>query len=648
VLFIILDGLNPYNMNKRFILLVFIALTVFAKAQQVPAPPVPVAQAYGKVDMADLEMKSCDFEKDANAEVLFDVAIMSPYSGLNTSRHTRIKIFNDQGKNAANIRLIYFSYMGAVGINSLQGETINLEDGKAVITPLDKKQIYTEKINLFTSAIVFALPNVKAGSIIEFKYDQYFPDVWYFQRSIPTRYSEIHADFDANAQFRLIPHVSLPYTKSVGQPTDFQQTKVLTNIPSLPDEPYMSSRTDNLQRMEYIDMNDVYINTWPKIGEIMMEFNDFGYEMDRNLAGENVIINRAKALKTDNEKIAFIFDTVKTNMKWNEQTSFLTTEDGIVRAWDKKTGNSTEINLMVYDLLKKCGIHAYPLVVSSKENGKINPVNANPNLLNNTVVYVAVDSSTYYVLDATNKNNLFNVIPKDNLNSFGLRIDEDNKDYSTVFVENEDPAMQSVFLNAEIKPGGKMNGSAQISSFSYNKKENTERYKADGEAKFIDYLRDDDNNLKLSNLKLENMEDDTLPLVQNVDFDMDLAGSDETYIYFNPNLFSGMHTNPFLSENRFTDIDFGYRDNLVINGVFKIPAGYKVDALPKNITMLMPDQSIIFKRVLTEDDSTGTIVVRYVINHKKTIYFKEDYPDFHAFYKKLFELLNEQIVLKKT
>jgi hypothetical protein len=635
-------------MNKIFTLLFLLFITYMVNAQQTGVASTPVAQPYGKVDIASLEMKSCDFEKDANAEVLFDVAIMSPYKGLNTSRHTRIKIFNDQGKSEANIRLIYYSFMGALGINDLQGETINLEDGKVVLTPLDKKQIYTEKINLFTSVIVFALPNVKAGSIIEFKYNQYFPDVWYFQQNIPVRYSEVRTDFDANAQFRLIPHVSLPYTKSVGQPTDFQQIKVLTNIPSLSNEPYMTSRKDNLQRMEYIDMNNVNINTWPKIGDIMMKFNDFGYELDRNLAGEKVIINRAKALKTENEKIAFIFDTVKTNMKWNEITSFLTSKDGIVRAWDKKTGNSAEINLIVYDLLKKCDINAYPLVVSTKENGKINPVNANPYLLSNTVVYVAVDSSTYYVLDATNKNNLFNVIPKENLNSFGLRIDEDHKVYAPVFIENEDPTMQSIFLNAEIKAEGKMTGTAQISSFSYNKIDNTERYKADGEAKFTDYLRDDDNNLKLSNLKLENMEDDTLPLVQNANFNMDLTGSDETYIYFNPNLFSGMHKNPFLSESRFTDIDFGYRDNLVINGVFKIPAGYKVDALPKNITLLMPDQSIIFKRVLTQDDNTNSIVVRSVINHKKTIYFKEDYPDFYAFYKKLYELLNEQVVLKKS
>ena len=104
-------------------------------------------------------------------------------------------------------------------------------------------------------------------------------------------------------------------------------------------------------------------------------------------------------------------------------------------------------------------------------------------------------------------------------------------------------------------------------------------------------------------------------------------------------------TNPFLSENRHTDIDFGYLHNLAINGIYTIPTGYKIDALPKNISMTMPDRSITFRRIVAEQD--GKIAVRYTISYQKSIYFKEDYADFHEFFKKMYEMLNEQIVLKK-
>jgi len=65
------------------------------------------------------------------------------------------------------------------------------------------------------------------------------------------------------------------------------------------------------------------------------------------------------------------------------------------------------------------------------------------------------------------------------------------------------PARESVFITADIKAGGKLEGTAQISSSSYNKINAVERYKKDGEKKYIDFLRNDDNNLKVASLKME-------------------------------------------------------------------------------------------------------------------------------------------------
>jgi hypothetical protein len=145
-------------------------------------------------------------------------------------------------------------------------------------------------------------------------------------------------------------------------------------------------------------------------------------------------------------------------------------------------------------------------------------------------------------------------------------------------------------------------------------------------------------------MTFENMEIDTLPLRQKLDFNFDL-GADDSYITFTANLFTGLKTNPFLAENRFTDIDFGYRDNYAVTGIFKIPAGYKIDAMPKSISMAIPDGTIVFKRFVAEQD--GSIMVRFSIDHKKSLYFKENYPEFREFSKKMYEMLNETIVLKK-
>lgn len=261
------------------------------------------------------------------------------------------------------------------------------------------------------------------------------------------------------------------------------------------------------------------------------------------------------------------------------------------------------------------------------------------------VVFLPVDSTKSYVLDASSKYNLFNKAPFEELNSFGLNVDADSKLFQTVFIEDDEPALQSVFVNAEIAPEGKMKGMAEINSYSHKKIKALAKYKDDGEEKYQRFLANNDNNIKISGLKLEGAEVDSIPLTQKFNFDVDLTSSDEHYIYFNANLFTLMGENPFKKEERFSDIDFGYRDNYVINSLYKIPPGFKADSLPKSVTIVMPDTSIIFKRTVAQNE--GTILVKYSLNHKKTIYFREDYQDIRGFYKKMYDLLNEQLILKK-
>ena len=656
-------------MNKTFTLLALCLLAFSVKAQNA----APTYQLYGKVDKEDLELKACDFETDAIAEVLIDKGDLYYDTQFNQilDCHRRIKIFNDNGKDHANIRIPFVSADRQEYITGLQGETINITDGKVEITKLDKKLVYTQVVDKYNSALVFTMPNVKPGSIIEYKYTVtssvfYRVPAWFFQDRIPVRYSEYDTSIPEWLYFQSQAKMRVPFTSDaksqgngsygIGQDATTYTTEIekrtLVDIPSLPDEPFMSSVADNLERVSFQltsfrPPNGFVQNSsdsWEKVATQLIEDEDFGKQVNRKLNGEEVITGKAKSLKTDDEKIAYVFNEVKNSMKWDGDDQWYT-NDGTREAWDKKTGNSTEINLILYHLLNKSGVKAFPMVVSTRDNGKVNPAYTYLKQFNRAVVYIPIDSTRYYVLDAAGKYNMYNETPFYLLNSSGFYVDMDKKTSDMIFLNKVTPVRRSVFIIADIKPDGKMEGTAQISSFSYNRINGVTRYKTDGETKYIDYLRDDDNNLKVSSLKMENMDVDTLPLIQNVSFNLDLAGSDDNYIYFNPNLFTLLHKNPFLNEKRSTDIDFGYLDNLAINGQFKIPAGYKVDALPKNISMTNPDKSITFRRIVGEQD--GAVVVRYTINYKKSIYFKEDYADFHEFYKKMYEMLNEQIVLKK-
>nr|WP_294790519.1 DUF3857 domain-containing protein [uncultured Mucilaginibacter sp.] len=651
-------------MNKiTTFLLVAIAL---AGNAQTPAQTTTGLMPFGKVDLADLEMKACDFEKDANAEVLFDKGeiYFDIKFDILYERHRRIKIFNENGLKQAEIRIPYYGGNRLEYLTGIQAQTINLVNGKPEITKLDKKLIYTKTIDKVRSEIAFTFPNVKAGSIIEYKYTwstvsvSNFPD-WFFQDRIPVRYSELTTSIPGAYYYRTQVRTRDPFVKDVSSEerklghNNQARTIALANVRSLPDEPYMSSFADNLQCITF-QLTEVtaalqgvyktYSDTWAKVGGILADDEDFGRQLKKKLKGEEVILATAAKLKTDNEKIAYIFNEVKNTMKWDGVDRWYT-NDGTATAWEKKTGNSAEINLIVYHLLKQANVNVYPMVVSTREHGKVLPFYTSLVQFNRAVAYVPMPNDKMYVLDATNKYNVYNIIPAELLNSSGFYIDKAKEVYDIVPLVKNEPVSQSVFVTAQIKPEGKIEGTATIRSSGYNRISAVTRYKTDGEKKYIDYLRDGDNGIKIAALTMESIEEDTIPLIQNVTFSSDMAGSDGSYIYLNPNLFSSLKKNPFLAESRATNIEFGFNRSYIIGGSYKMPAGYKVDAMPKSGTVTMPDKSIVLKRTVGEQD--GSIIIRYTLEFKNPTYLKENYADFREFAKVLYEMLNEQIIFKK-
>jgi len=620
-------------------------------------PAVPI-EKYGYVDSADLKMTSCDFEKDANAMVLFDRAEMAlGVPDILMERQKRIKIFNDNGKDEANIRIGLDNKYGRESILGVEGETINLVNGKLEYTKLDPKLVYGERTDKNKSALVFTMPNVKAGSIIEYRYvwtrdfSRKFPG-WDFQCDLPTRYSQLDIFVNPMLTFKVYLRTNKPFVLDTLSNHRYGHIWAMRDVPSVKDEPFMRSKADVIQNLTFIvsavkfnGTTKEIFNKWAEIGKDIANDKDFYKPYEQSFHDEGDLLKQAKLLSGDDQKIHFLFNQVKVAMKYNGDENWLS-NNGIKAAWKNKSGNAGEINMILYRLLTEAGIKAYPMLVSVRDKGSIIPDFVNYYQLNKLVAYIPVDSTRCYVLDASDKYNVYNEIPFELLNSYGLYLNKEKQDYALVFLKKQEPARQMVYTDAEINPDGSMKGTAVIRSFSYNKSNALELHKTLDEKDYKKFLTDDDNTIRITSLKIENTEVDSLPLQQTVDFSIDLPGSDEKYIYFNPNLFTSLHSNPFISKKRISEIDFGCNNVYTIFGRYKIPAGYKIDALPKSMNLVISDRSITFRRVVGEQD--GYIVVNYNITYKKSLYPASGYPDIYAYFKKMNEILNEQIVLKKS
>ncbi|MEO6837091.1 MAG: DUF3857 domain-containing protein [Ginsengibacter sp.] len=645
------------------ILLLFNSVLIFAE-KDLPA--------YGKIDKSDLQLKECEFDKDAEAYNLISYGdVHYTFSGdainIVTERRSRIKILKEKGLDEANIKIRFYSNSNFEDINNISGLTYNLDNsGNVIITKLEKSSVYIKKIDKQFSEVSFTLPDVKVGSVIEFKYTDlkksiYDLDDWYFQDDIPTRLSEYNILVPSIFKFTtqmfayepveqksdIVPETAVFNGDMINYNSD-AKSYIIRNVPALREEPYMGAVKDYLQRVIYQlsqidygggDVKNV-MSSWPKLSQELLESDDFGMQLKKKIPHTKELDDSLKSTDGNYNKMVVIYNYVRSNMSWNGE-EYIYSTDGIKSAWDKKSGNNAEINLILINLLRDAGLEAYPLLVSTKDHGQVNTLYPFLQQFNNAMTCVEIGDKVY-ILNAADKYNPASMIPYDVLNTQGFIVDKDKGGWTNLYNDKQ-TYKNIVSFFAEITSQDSMKGTATVYSYYYAKNPKVKKWKED-KSSFKSYFTQSSNGLKVDDMVVTGQEKDSDPLTQKFNFSMRVNSSGD-YEYFNINLFQGLEKNPFIADVRRTDIEFNYKQDFTITGKIFIPNNYQFDALPKNLKMIMPDSSIILYRLLQADSSS--LDFRITLDFLKSSYSASSYPLLQEFYKKLYSALNEQIVIKK-
>ncbi len=611
--------------------------------------------SFGKIDKADLEMKDCNFDQGAEALVLIDVgeiqfAIVQGIGWQSEAEYrVRIKVFKASAIDRAQIKLGYQALNRFQQVTNISAVSFNLDEGGNVVeTKLEKNAIYDKVVNKVFSEISFAIPGVKVGSVFEYKYKttrksyRYIP-TWNYQKQIPVKYSAYNVIVPEYFEF------TLQTTKR--QAVDYVADKykgnwyIMRNVPGLKIEPFSFGAKDYIQRVEFqlskINHPSHYEEirtTWPKIINELLENEDFGEAIKRNINGTGSLNDDVAAAKTTKEKIRLVYKYVQSNMQWNNEYSRYT-DKGIKDAWDKKNGNIADINFILIRLLRDADIAAKPLLVSTKDNGTINTIYPFLNQFNAVMAYVK-DGDEIYVLNAADKYNAYTSIPYDVLFTNGLVVDKDNG--GLVGLNSNNKYTNNIFFTCPVLPDGTIGGNATINSDGYARNVRMSTYK---QGKLKTMLEDNEGiNIKVDSFTVKNEKDETLPLEQKINFSgsMQQGGG---YYFLPCTMFTGMGKNLFIDEERVTDIDFSYPKNYVVSGSYILPDEFEVTGLPKNTKMIMPDTSIVLTRMVQNDN--GIISFRFTLDFLASGYSAESYPYVKEFFKKMYAIIDERIVLKK-
>jgi hypothetical protein len=613
---------------------------------------------YGIISNEEWEIKECAFDKDANSIMLINEAVADHDDEyhLITEHHIRIKILKDKGIGEANVSLYFYRKDGFEFIDRIEAQVINHEaSGEFIKEPVSKKAFYTKNINERVGVVAFAFPSVKVGSIIEYKYRSVMKsysglDDWDFQQEMPVVKSKYTLTILPNYEFTY--QIKKKTEMAVDVKSESATGKVffeMHNIPSLTDEAYMDAREDYIQKVKFqlsgynnYGSKKTYMTSWDEVIKELLDSKEFGAQLGKNLSGTGGFIDAVKILPDEEARMKTVFNYVRSNMSWDNLNSKYALE-GVKDPWEKKKGNRGDINLILVNLLKDAGLEVYPALVSERSHGKVETTLPFIDQFNAVFACVQIKDKKYF-LDATDMSTPANIIPNDILNTTALIVHRKKGGIINItndFLEYVD------FSNSlmELDNKGKLSGSLYIKSDGYSKVGKTAEYNTIGKEKYVDrYFRKE--GVTISDYEMMNLNNDSLQLEQKIKFEIQLPETGD-YLYLPLNIFSGFEKNPFISDNRFSNINFGYKRRFNVNQTFKMPEGYSVDALPKNIKMVTPDKDIIFNRSVEYNKETNSVICMYYIDFKKSLYEVDEYEVLKEVYKRMFDFLKEPVVLKK-
>lgn len=636
----------------------------------------------GKVSITELKEKQHPKDTSAVAAVLFKNGKTSfNYYKTNgfvavTEVTMRIKIYKKEGSDWANFTLPY--YVGYENYNDdvvkfSNAVTYNLENGSIVKTKLNSEGSFKKNVNEYWNEASITLPNVKVGSVIEFKYILKtenivkFP-VFNFQEKIPVNYAEyttiipyfftykpIQVGFiDIKMDSKVVDgSFSFDDKNSQTVNLNFRQLKTkytAENNSALKEENfidnfqnYQSSLHHELEKTNFPDEKEKnYSKDWDGVTKTIYADKEFGIELQESSYLLNDLKTILKDIDSKEERLAIVFNFVQNRMNWNNKYGYYI-DKGVKQAYIDKTGNVAEINFILISMLKLAGLDASPVLVSTKEHGI--PVFPNRTVFNYVIAAVGIDGNQV-LLDATHKYTTQNILPLNVLNWKGRLIKQEGFSQEIDLVPTK-ASGKYYTLMLKIDANGNMNGKYRLQMTDYEAYAFREKYAEMNTDSYLEKLENDLSGIKIQDYSIDNKKKDLVnPIIENFTFTANnqceiIADK----IYINPMLFYTQSYNPFFQEKRQMPIYFGYPEHEKYNISFEIPEGYTVESIPQPMKISTDGKELYFSiNAVSQENRIQLLVTKEINMAKVSADFYETIKDF---YQKMIDKQNEKIVLKK-
>lgn len=319
------------------------------------------------------------------------------------SEHVRIKVLTEKAKDLATVNLGYFR--GNTTINDIQARTIH-SDGTVIPLNMKPADLLRAKAGeAEVHEVVFNLPSVEVGSILEYyyqvRYDEhmYSSPAWEIQQPYPVRkahYTFIpYPDFMGGAaglssrymvNYRgeplsdLLWYVNLPKGVTLNPDSGGRFNLDLSDIPPLPAEQWMPPiETQRYQVIFYYAAGKSSVAYWTN--ETNYWLKDVSRFAEVTGAIKQAAAGIVAAGDSDMDKAKKLYvavqaldntDFSRTKSKEELKQAGLKAAKRAEDIWSQKSGSAEEIALLYLALLRGAGLTAYPMKVVNRDRALFN------------------------------------------------------------------------------------------------------------------------------------------------------------------------------------------------------------------------------------------------------------------------------------
>jgi hypothetical protein len=640
---------------------------------------------FGDLSIADFNKPIPKLMTNSSAIVIADIG-KTDFVGPSIStmkqvytRFIRVKILNKNGFHIADYRFLFGKpYKISIdSLFSLQASTFNLENGAIRETKLDPSSIYDEAFGKYAVLRKFTMPALKEGSFFDILVSIKIPiripiRSWDFQSNYPCLWSEYNVvippffqykiKYQGDSLFDVATNKVLPFVFGEmsyshgnawmsGNGTHIKWVK--KNVPALENEVYSSSIKNYADRvsfdLEYFELenkrtkND-YEKSWQDLSYNYFKEGQFGDFLLTNTSWlKNEMDKRIPKGSSKDEIIQDAYYFIRNNFNCTYHFGIYPGQS-LWKVFKDKSGTVSELNLLLYGILREYDILVYPAILSTKENGL--PHFDHPLLEEyNYIVCVVKNGNDRILLDASWPENPYGKLLPNCYNGGAQILDETTSEFIKLNPDSlVEKKLTNVFIANDEKEG--ITGTYSVvygAGESYDIREKIRKSSKDEYFKHNPIEFGDGVNIQED--KIDSLDYRELPLQRQIELGLkDLFNKD--IIYFQPIVSPSFKTNPFFSTLRHCPVEMPYKLDEVYLFFMDIPKGFQVDEIPKSTRLTLNQNQGTFDYIIQQNPENIQIQVQLKLN--KTIFNLDEYSSLREFYDEIIKKEKEQIVFKKS